>query len=383
MKNKMNFKRIKNKLWKNRNNKQRTFIFCVLMPTILCAIYYILIASDIYVVEAKYAIKGNQSTQLDMLGGLTGLSGQSSTSSDSYILQEYLHSQEAISKIQKKIDLTDIYNHEDTDFLSKLGNNKPAEDLLDYWREKITSSYDPTTGVTTLKVRTFNPEDSVKLAKEILQQNESLINQLSERARSDDLSFAENELSRAEERVKAIRLAMQSFRNKYQDLDPTKTAEAKLSIVSTLEAKLTESQTQLNQISSYMDSSAPAIINLKTTINSIETQLENEKISIAGNNDDFKNIQLSVLFSEYEPLLAERELAEKSYASAIVSLEAARIESIKKHRYLTTFVAPMIPQIALEPNRSKEIITVFLLCFFLWGIGIMVLGSVKDHMGWV
>lgn len=381
----MKIKIILNKFWKNRNIKQRSFLFIVIIPTLLATLYFSLIASDRYVSTAKFAIKGNESPQLDLLGGISGLPSQSA-SSDGYILQDFILSYSILAAIKIHINIEPLFNREEADILSRLGDNSTQEKQAQYWRKMVTSSFDPTSGITSLTVRTFNPYDSKVLADAVINASEQLINTLSKRSRHDDLSFAEKEVKLAELRVTKARQAMNLFRQKHQDLDPTQTAVAKMTLIGQLEAQLATAKAELIAKTSFMKNGTSPIKALKRQIDALEIQIVAEKSSISNNTlNQLSNLDngLSSVFADYEPLLIERTFAEKAYTSVLASLEVARIESAKKHRYLATFVEPRVPDEALEPYRIKSIFIVFLSTLILWGIGLLGLGAIRDHAGWV
>lgn len=383
----MKTKIILNKFWKNRNVKQRSFLFIVIIPTLLATVYFSLIASDCYVSTAKFAIKSNESPQLDLLGGISGLPSQSA-SSDGYILQDFILSYSILAAIKIHINIEPLFNREEADILSRLGDNSTQEKQTQYWRKMVTSSFDPTSGITSLTVRTFNPNDSKVLADAVINASEQLINTLSKRSRHDDLSFAEKEVKLAELRVTKARQAMNLFRQKHQDLDPTQTAVAKMTLIGQLEAQLATAKAELIAKTSFMRNGTSPIKALKRQIDALEIQIVAEKSSISNNNNTLNQLSnlengLSSVFADYEPLLIERTFAEKAYTSVLASLEVARIESAKKHRYLATFVEPRVPDEALEPYRIKSIFIVFLSTLILWGIGLLGLGAIRDHAGWV
>lgn len=383
----MKTKIILNKFWKNRNVKQRSFLFIVIIPTLLATVYFSLIASDRYVSTAKFAIKSNESPQLDLLGGISGLPSQSA-SSDGYILQDFILSYSILAAIKIHINIEPLFNRVEADILSRLGDNSTQEKQTQYWRKMVTSSFDPTSGITSLTVRTFNPNDSKVLADAVINASEQLINTLSKRSRHDDLSFAEKEVKLAELRVTKARQAMNLFRQKHQDLDPTQTAVAKMTLIGQLEAQLATAKAELIAKTSFMRNGTSPIKALKRQIDALEIQIVAEKSSISNNNNTLNQLSnlengLSSVFADYEPLLIERTFAEKAYTSVLASLEVARIESAKKHRYLATFVEPRVPDEALEPYRIKSIFIVFLSTLILWGIGLLGLGAIRDHAGWV
>lgn len=370
-----------NKFWKNRNNKQKSYILIVILPTILAIIYYTFIAAGKYVVETRFSVKGNEMQQLDLLSGLAGIPSQGGTSTDSYIVQDYIHSFDMVKAINQDLPIEKIFNHADADWFSSLGKQTSQVELLDYWNKFVTASYDPTTTIITLKVRTFSPHDTKTLSEAILHHSEILVNNLSERARNDDLAFAEAEVARAEKRVANARLLMNNFRVEVQDLDPTQTASSKMMLIGELEVELAKAQAELNTLTSYMDNQAPSAVNLRQKVAGLKRQVKNERQSIAS-KEGHKSA-LSGVFAEYEPLVAERTFAEKAYISSLASLEAARVEASRKHRYLATFVEPSLPDEATEPRRIRSILTVFLAASLSWIISLLGVGIIKEHVGWV
>lgn len=375
------YKLLLNKVWKNRNNKQRSFLLMVILPTLLATFYYTFIAAGLYVVETRFAVKGNEMQQIDLLSGLAGMPSQGGSATDSYIVQDYVQSLDIVRAISDEVDLVSMFNHPDADWLSSLGYEPSQEEQLRYWRKRVTVSYDPTTTIITLKMRAFSAADAKLLAEKVLKQSELLVNNLSEVARVDDLAFAENEVARAETRVTSVRIAMNDFRNEVKDLDPTQTASAKIMLIGELEVQLAKAHAELNGLTSYMDDRAPAVVNLTRRVQALTQQIQHEKQNITG--DSKTQPALSGVFADYEPLLVERTFAEKAYTSALASLEAARIEAARKHRYLATFVAPIHPDEAIEPQRLKSVVTVLIASLMSWAIGLLGLGIIREHVGWV
>lgn len=372
-----------NKLWKNRNSKQRSFIVCVLIPTLIVAYYFAFICTDRYVSEVQFAVKGNELQKLDLLSGFAGIPAQGGTATDSFILQEYLASREIIDALEQEIDLEALFNNADADIISRLGYNLTIEEKVIYWKKMVTSSYDPTTTITKLQVRAFTPEDAIKLTSIIMKKSDELINSLSEQAKRDDLKFALEEVKLAEKRVTESRLAMTGFRNSSQELDPTQTAVAKLSIIGELEGQLAGLQIKKLNLLSYMNKAAPGVISINSEISALKKQIEIEKANVAGGENLEDQSKLSSVFANYEPLLLERTFAEKAYASTLASLEGTRMEAAKKSRYLSSFVLPKLPEESIEPERIKSVLMVFMTLSVIWGIGILLIGSVKEHIGWV
>ena len=118
--------------------------------------------------------------------------------------------------------------------------------------------------------------------------------------------------------------------------------------------------------------------NLQAKVNALKTQIQNERLRLA--NEKKGSEDLNQLIYDYEPLQLNKNLAEKKYTSALSSLELAKVEAQRKQRYLISFVPPNIPEKALEPDRTTNVITVFFGSLLLYAIGGLIWAAIKDHM---
>ena len=372
----------RNSVWRNRAKWQRSFLLLVGMPVVVCAIYLMAVCSERYVAEARFAIKGSESRPVDLLSGFAGLPAGGESSIDSFILQEYIASRSLVEAIEKTLPLESMFSLERVDWLSRMPVGLSMEDKRQYWRKRVSSAFDPTTTLTVLRVTAFRAQDAANLAEAIIKESEHLINALSDQARRDDLAFAQHEVTRAELRVQLARQAMNNFRRQHQHFDPTQVAVAQESLIAQLEQRLAILQADRRAALVFMHPNSAAIKTFDRKIFALQGQIKQEKSTVDA-RDGGSNQQLSEIFSQYEPLLAEQTFAERAYGSALGSLESARMESARKHRYLASFVKPLPPQEATEPNRWKTWATVTLSLTLLWGIGALSIGIVRDHMGWL
>jgi capsular polysaccharide transport system permease protein len=108
-----------------------------------------------------------------------------SASQDAYVVTSFIHSTEILKRIGEKLDYRSMFARQDADFLSRFRSSQSDEEFLDYWTNHVSAYIDVSSGIITLKVRAFTPDDSVKLSRAIIQESELLINQLSQRARDD------------------------------------------------------------------------------------------------------------------------------------------------------------------------------------------------------
>lgn len=104
-----------------------SFVLLVLIPSLFGGVYFLVLASDRYSASASFAIRSMDSVPAggDFLGAIAGLSSVGTTTTDSYIVLEYLKSRELIEKVQKEFDLRAAYSKSNIDFIYKLDQGSP------------------------------------------------------------------------------------------------------------------------------------------------------------------------------------------------------------------------------------------------------------------
>ncbi len=368
--------------WDRLRRLPRSLIACVVAPTLVAALYYGLIASGQYVAEARFAVRSSEPVASDLLGTLTGIPGPGGSSQDSFAVRDYILSREGIEAISQHLDVRAIFRRDGTDWLSRLSADAPIEDVVEYWAQMIDVIFEPATGISTLRVRAFSPEDAQTLAAALLTEGELLVNRLSERARRDALSFAEAEVERAEQRLTEARRQLTEFRNQRQMLDPARAAEGRLGLVSSLEGEVSRAQAELSTLRSYMHPSAAPIVSLESRIGALKDQIRVEERKLASRQANGLEL-MSTVVADYERVSGEHGFAERAYLSALTGLEAARAEALRQSRYLVSFVQPRLPEDATRPRRLLAIVTVFCSACVVWALGALGVAAIKDHSGWV
>ncbi len=234
-----------------RQQRRRSLLYLsallfVVLPSVLAGTYFYLIASDQYVVEVRFAVRGpDGATSSDLLGMVTGVSTAGSTITDSYILMDYLHSRQLIDELRTKIDFEAAFNPPGADFIAAFPvNDRSIERFVEHWQDVVQINFDSTSKIIVLEVRTFSPDHSEQLAVEILRLSELLVNKLSERSRQDALRSARLEVGRMEERMRKSLADMRAFREKAQDIDPSQSAAAQMARLSEIESQINAERAQ-------------------------------------------------------------------------------------------------------------------------------------------
>lgn len=290
-------------------------------------------------------------------------------------VRDYLQSLDALNELRRHVDVLAVWRRPEADFLSRLWwEDPPAELLLWYFRRMVTVVYEPTVGITILDVRAFRAEDARVIAERLLLQAEELVNRLSERGRTDRLRLAHAEVSLAEQRVLAAREALIAFRERQSALDPTREAAASLDAVIRMEGTLAATRAELQERLGFMRPDNPQIQVLRNRIESLEREIVEARRRITVGET-----AVPQQIAAFERLSLEREFADRQLASAIGSLEAARIEASRQQMYLARVVEPNLAEFALHPRTTLILFTMAAVLLALYGVGWLIAAGIREH----
>jgi capsular polysaccharide transport system permease protein len=354
----------------------------VVVPVLIASLYFGLIASDRYVATTSFVVRGADSApKTDMMGILTGTNAQSVE--QAMILRSYLLSSDLLSDLRVEMPLEDMFRNDKADVFSRLAKSPSLEKLQNYWQRRVTVEIEKTTGLVTLSVSTFRPEDSLKLSQAILVAGEKRLNDMSARSRADSLKVAEEDLAQSIQKLNAARQKLSDFRIKHNIIDPEHMAESRQGIADKMEQELVAKTVERANLASYMSPSAPQIVVLDKNIANLRRMISSEtskSLQALMAQDDPATAQ--ALMDEYNQLVIDRDVAEKAYLAGAAMLEASRIDALRQRQYLAVFTEPRLPEIATEPQRLQGVAVVFALALLVWGIYQLIIATIKEHRQW-
>jgi capsular polysaccharide transport system permease protein len=359
-----------------------TFVGLVLLPTILCALFYAFVATDQYATQSAFAVRGNASMQSSVdLGGLfsLGTGAVDAEASDSYILQEYIHSREMVEILIEEANFIEIYSRPSADAYYRLDPDGAIEDYVDYWTMMSHVDFDIDTGIIHMSVRAFRPADAETITAKVIEKSEQLVNELSRRAREDSVRQAREEVSLAEERFAESRKAVAAYRGTEREIDPTAVAETRQTLVGELEAQVALRESELRALLSTMSEESPRVVYVENQLAALRRQIRAERERVATEEEGYDQVALTERLSRFEELLAEREFAEKAYVSALAALEQARVEALRQQRYLAVFVRGAAPEDALYPEALRWTAILFGALLLGWGVICLVGAAIRDR----
>jgi capsular polysaccharide transport system permease protein len=365
-----------------RRRRRRFFLQLALfvgLPTLAILLYTLVVATPRYVSEFEITYQTYGSPQRLSTGLVQTVLGERSSNSVelSAILYEYIRSPALLEKLDAELHLRQYYSSSKVDYLSRMAKNASPATFLLYYRWFVSVSQG-SGGYLTIDVQAFDQAFAKRLATAIVTACDKMVDGMSARARKDEVKFAEQEVTREEDRVRKARAALTHFQNAHGDLDPQSSATDLGKIAAGLEGQLSAARSQLTDALSYMSPTSPTVVQLKLKITALETQLRQERARLA--NTDGKT-PYSQILDQYSALQLEEDFARSAYQAAQQGLAVARANAIRQQNYLIDFAPPSQPDKATVYIPVVYTLTVLLIALVAFGIGSLLTGAFRDQAG--
>jgi len=350
------------------------FATIVLVPFLASVLYYAFVAADQYTAEARFAVRSLVDEE-SVDESDAGVLKMSPASQDAHVVTSFIHSSEILRRVGTHLDYKAMFVRDGSDFYAEFDPDDSAEEFLKYWNRQVSTYIDGPSGIVFLRVRTFTPEDSIKLADAILEESEKLINELSTRARNDMIANARAEVERTGKSYEEALAALNRFQKEAGLLSPAVQAEQTGKLLTGLLAQKFELESRLFVIQQSNGADSPTYRQLALGRTSIDAEIEKMRNQMTGK----EAASYANTLSTFARLETDRMVAEKLYEATHHHYEVSLAAAMRKALYLAVFVRPMLPEEALYPRR---VVTPLLTLFFLfvaWAILSLAWASIEDH----
>ena len=346
------------------------------LPTLLAMIYYLLLASPRYVSETQFIVRAQgQSTQSSLGIALQGV-GLAPTQTDAFAVHRYITSRDSLTELSRRFEVAEMLSPPGTDAFSRFPRpweGRSQEALYKGFQRFVTVGYDSTTGISTVRVEAFSPQDAQAMTQALLSGGEQLINRMNERSSADAVSQARQSRDEARARLSAAQQQLTAFRNREQFIDPEAAATQGSELIGGLLAQVASLRADRAQVAAEAPNS-PQLPVFDSRIRAYEQQIARERASLAGAAGS-----LAPKISVYEDLALSREFADRELTQATAAVISAEQEARRQKLYLDRVVAPSLPDEPSEPRRWLAILTVFATTVLIYGISWLVYAGVREH----
>ena len=361
--------------WLRRN---RVFAGIVILPTLIVGSYLFLVASDQYESEAHFLVNSADPTPQPGIGVNSVISmatGLSSGQNQAMSVADYLTSHDAVETLRKEDHLVERFQRNGIDIFSRLrGANPTPERLLSYYLRQVKVEYNTETGITTLTVHGFTPEDAYALTRKLLVLGERRVNDLNSRSYNDAISLTQAQVKEAETELAANQQQMTHYRQSRADIDPQVSGQAQVGLVTTLTGQLAAARAQLNSMNGLISPSSPQYRAMQGRVAALSAQVAGQAGRLTGSGDT-----IAADMGGYDSLKLRQTFLEKRYDAAASALQRAREQALRQQLYIVRVVDANMPVKSLYPQRLRIMATLMISLLLVYSIGWLIVAGVREH----
>jgi capsular polysaccharide transport system permease protein len=342
--------------------RYRLVIGVVVLPMLIASVYLLAIAAPRYSSSASFIVRSTTQTQRaqDPLTALVEQTGATIASDETYAVNAYLTSRDIVDLLAKNNNLRTILSHPGADFLFRYPTFWLPDDKEFLYRRfqwMGRADVDPVTGISTVEVNAFTPEDAQTLTGGMIGYAEALVNRMNDRAYQDSLAMANVFVAEAQKEVDEIEAQLQKFRNLSGSIDPKLVSESKLKVIGGLSTQLAQVEATIAQQAAVTPTS-PALSGLRAQAQSYRGEIEKRKLEIAGSVGSE-----ATKLETYEQLTLRRELAAKALAAAAAQRDQARQDAERQHLYIQMITQPNLSSdFARYPRVTLDLFALLAIC---------------------
>ena len=360
---------------KNKRINQWLFVILVIAPWIAIICYMLMFAAPRYVSTSNVVVK-QVSEQGVSATGISALLGVNNTNRDDAVyLTEFILSTDLVNKLDQRFNFRESYHLDGRDFINEIDQEASQEELVDYYKKRVSVSLDEVSSILTVSTQGFTPEFALELNQAILEESERFVNDISNKVASDQLTFVTTQVTDAENRLNEAKQRLLDYQNTNEVFDPQTNAQIVNQVLATLQGQLSSLRTEERQLLSYLNPEAPQVVSLRSQIASVERQIREEQAKLTSP----RNSRLNAQAAQFESLKADVEFANELYKLALTSFESARIEAVRKMKNLVIITSPHAAEDAQYPRYLYVIGTSLALLLILYGFVVLILAIIRDH----
>ncbi|MGX9355378.1 capsule biosynthesis protein [Roseobacteraceae bacterium S113] len=331
--------------------------FFVMLPTLICGFYFYAVATPMYSTKSAFLIikaDGGGAVSPSLLG-----SSPLATAQDAVAVQDYLHSKDAMIRLDEDLGFTQHFSQAWIDPVQRLSPTASNEEAHKIYKKYVQIGFDPTEGVIRMEVTAADPETSQIFSERLIQYAEERVDSLSQRKRENQVKDSERTLASAEEARRNAQETLVRLQLENGLIDPQGEIASLRTQISTFETQLREKGLELQAL---LDNSRPNQAKVDGARGDI-TRLENTIADLRRemNEPDLTGRSLADLAAQIQ--LAQADLATRDLmlSEALAQLSTTRREAISQVRYLTTSVEPVAPQDPSYPRSFENTVLSFLI----------------------
>lgn len=356
-----------------------SFVLAVILPTLVCLLYFAFLAAPQFVSESRFVVRGNlEKLAIDSIGQAAALSALNN-SQEAHVVADYIRSPRIVADLATEFDLRRIFAGAPLDIVWNLPADASPDRLARRWQDMTTAEVDATTGIIAVRIHAFAPEDAQALNRAVIKLSETLVAGFTRKMRVQRLGEALADSKAAQAEMTALLTALESERNKEDTLDPLTTATAFAALVSTLRDERATLAAAREAAATRLRADAPSLSLTDERIRALDAQIELVLGTIQDKRSPTARNDLLSASSLFDILQTRRELVARRVARAENALAAAKQDAIRQRVYIDVFMQPTLGERKDHPNSLQATFVSFLSLVTIWAIAVLYFQSVRER----
>jgi len=339
--------------------------FFVVLPTLVAAWYFFVVATPIYAVKSQFVIQQSQPAAGGMGGLLSGT--QFATSQDSIAVQGYLQSRDAMLRLDADSGFSDHFKSPLIDPVQRLAADATVDAAYKAYTRNVQIAYDPTEGIIKMEVAAADPNLAAEWSRHLISYAEEQVDKLTQRMREDQMQGARESYEQSAAEVLTAQRHVIELQEKYKVLSSEVEVSLLTSQITALEAQLSQDRLSLAQMEA---NETPNRARMDPLIRRIGT-LENEIGLLRAKLTESADGTVSLAKVQGELLVAQSDVQTRQMllGTALQSMETTRTEANRQVRYLSVSVSPSPPD---EPTYPRAFENTLVTMLIFTGIYLMI-----------
>lgn len=348
-------------------------ILLFVLPLAAIAVYEYVYATDRYESSASIVITEEQGAPVGLDLSVLGLPAVGS-SKDALVTLEFINSLDMLKYLDSSFSLRAHFSDPKVDWWARLPAAASVEDFHQFLPSYLQVSYDADSQIIGIRFQGFDREYSKKIVDAILARSQEFIDKLNSKITTEQTAFFERQLKNSETRVREIKAQLLKFQRDNRLQSTGVESELVNSTIAELYKRLVVRQGELATRLTELNDSSPIIQVLRSEIESIKKQLEQEQERLSGGS-----AAVTELDAQFREIQFNLEFVTNLYKSNLAQLEQAHIDAIRRLKYLIVVTQPALADASIYPNRFYVVGTAAMLLLMVYFIISLMIAIIREH----
>ena len=364
--------------------RQRIILRLISILVFLLGAYYTLfIQTQKYESNSVISVKDLSKNQSISALGAMFLPNGPGPSQDSSVLQIYISSQDMYNYLDKDFNLTNYYTSKKIDFLHRLYKDTnitlakaTKENLVKVYNSDLFTFYEPKSATLSISYKHADPKVAKKVVESILNKSKEVLNKYEQENAKVVLSFLEKQEARYKKSFMNAIKKLIMYQNRNKTFDPKVDIEAKSALLASLESELIKTEIEYNGKVSKFSKKSSQVKPLIDALRTLKAKIAKIKKEITGSSK--KRLNRKVV--DYSLIQNEVDFAKEMYKQILLKVEETKLSVNKSAKNIIVITKPTLPENYSEPNKVKQILTIFIVIALLYNIFRFIFLIIKDHI---